>query len=1156
MHITELRIAGFKSFVDPQDLPIEPGLTGVVGPNGCGKSNLLEALRWAMGASSAKAMRGGEMDDLIFSGADGRPARETAEVTLVLDNTRRLAPAEFNTADVLEVTRRLKRGGGSTYRLNGRTVRGKDIQLLFADASTGANSPALVRQGQISELIASKPQNRRRILEDAAGISGLNTRRHEAELKLKAAESNLERLADVSAEVERQLEGLKRQARKARKYAALSEEIASLEAYVAHLKWQAASTAEAEARAALDTARTDVERLTRAAAVAETERLNASEGLQPLREAEQVASAKLGQARIALARLEAERQSARDTAERLQAEQVRLAEDIARERAARDEAEEALARTAEELATLPQPDPEALEAQEARAREALDAAAAARVQAQSEADAAQARVSDLRAQRDAAEQARRRAEARIAALRAEVERLTSDLEALPDADALRREAGEAVDRVSLAEHRRKMADDAVTEAEDAVARRRADEAREAGPRDAARSDLAALDAEIAGLERLLAPGEDVTAPPVVDRVRAAPGYETAVAAALGDDLQAPTDTTAPLYWSHAGRATDDCEPLPAGATPLSDRVTAPPELAARLARCGVVEASDGPRLAAMLRPGQRLVSPDGHLWRWDGFVRTPRAGASGAERLAQQARLDAARAERPALAEALSRADSAHAAAREALRVAEARLTEARKAVAPAQAELDAARRVQTQAEQVAARAELQGETATAALARARADLSAAGDGLEPEQETETAEALTAAEAALRSARERLETARDEETEARGRLNDLTRDREQTERRRAALEREQTAARRRLEAADSRLTALAERDAKVTEEARKAAHAPEALDADLSALAARVEGYERDRKAAADALAEREAASRAAETAAREAVQAASGARESLAAARVKLEGAEARLADCVAEARESFQRTPEGLLTLARAGLDAESLAVLDRGEAERRILILRRDRDALGGVNMDAEAEAEALAERLGTQAEEKADLEAAIAKLRQGVDALNAEGRERLMAAFETVDTHFQALFRALFQGGQAELKLIDAEDPLAAGLEIMAQPPGKRLGTLSLMSGGEQALTAAALIFAVFLSRPAPICVLDEVDAPLDDANVDRFCRMLDEMRSRTDTRFVVITHNAVTMSRMDRLFGVTMRERGVSKLVSVDLGTAEDLVAAE
>ncbi|CAN0467489.1 unnamed protein product, partial [Scytosiphon promiscuus] len=276
-------------------------------------------------------------------------------------------------------------------------------------------------------------------------------------------------------------------------------------------------------------------------------------------------------------------------------------------------------------------------------------------------------------------------------------------------------------------------------------------------------------------------------------------------------------------------------------------------------------------------------------------------------------------------------------------------------------------------------------------------------------------------------------------------------------------------------------------------------------------------------------LSEKKAAIREAEQAARAVVNASSEARENLAGWKVKLENAEGRLEESVEIARNNFQRTPEGLLAIAEAGLEEETMGEFTPRDAERRADELRRTRDQLGGVNRNAEEEAEELEERLGSQVTEKEDLVAAIAKLRQGVDALNAEGRERLLKAFEQVNEHFKALFTALFRGGQAELRLVDADDPLQAGLEIMAQPPGKKLGTLNLMSGGEQALTAAALIFAVFLSRPAPICVLDEVDAPLDDANVDRFCNMLNEMRQRTDTRFVVITHSPVTMSRMDRLF---------------------------
>ncbi|OYW88673.1 MAG: chromosome segregation protein SMC, partial [Hyphomonas sp. 32-62-5] len=565
----------------------------------------------------------------------------------------------------------------------------------------------------------------------------------------------------------------------------------------------------------------------------------------------------------------------------------------------------------------------------------------------------------------------------------------------------------------------------------------------------------------------------------------------------------------------------------------------PGELAARLSQCGLVEAADGARLAKLLKPGQRLVSREGHLWRWDGFTRTPQAPVSAAARLEQQARLDAARAELAPQQTELARLTEALEAARKVRQQAEETLRHVRQLVGPAQKALSDARALAAEAVQAAERASLRRDTGNDALTRAESELAAIAEAMSFATPL-AADEEASLEAALSAARNELTAARAAETESRGRLTDLTRGREQAAARRAALQRDLDSWTARLASADERL----------------ARERPAALTEEIAGLSRELETYENERKAAADALAVKEAAIREADAAARRATAAASQSREELAGWKVKLENAEARLIEAVDLARNNFQRTPEGLLAIAEANLDAETLGAFTPREAESRLDALRRERDQLGGVNMNAEEEAEELESRLGVQLAEKDDLTGAIAKLRQGVEALNAEGRERLVKAFETVNEHFKALFTALFGGGQAELRLVDADDPLNAGLEIFAQPPGKKLGTLNLMSGGEQALTASALIFAVFLSRPAPICVLDEVDAPLDDANVDRFCNMLNEMRQRTDTRFVVITHNPVTMSRMDRLFGVTMREKGVSKLVSVDLAAAEELVAAE
>ncbi len=1153
MQITELRIAGFKSFVDPQTVPVEPGLTGIVGPNGCGKSNLLEALRWAMGANSAKAMRGGEMDDLIFSGSQGRPARETAEVTLVLDNSRRTAPPEFNDSDTLEIERKLRREHGSSYKINGRTVRGKDIQLLFADASTGANSPALVRQGQISELIGSKPQNRRRILEEAAGIAGLNTRRHEAELKLDGAEANLERLSEVSAEVERQLANLKRQVTRARRYRKLSDEIYALEALLAHLRWTEARLAAETARTNLEASSRRVEDLSREDAQRERERLEAGEGLGPLREAEIAASTSLGQARIALAKIDTERRIAADAHGRLMAEALRLAEDLERERAARNEAKVALDHAHAELDALPVDD-EARNAEiEQATRAALDEARIRLANAEATVDDTQAQIANVRALRRASEENAAAQGRRKAQLTAEIERLTQDMAGLEDAVTLVLRLRDSKAAEEAAEVALQAAERAVEAAEANLSSAREVEAAAQPSFDAADRDVRVLETEIAGLFNLLRKADTHLAPPVIERVRVQEGFEKAVAAALGDDLSASTDPSAALYWGGAGI---EPQPFPEGVTPLVDLVDAPRELGARLAQCGLVAPEHGTQLALFLKPGQRLVSREGHLWRWDGFVRTPGAPVSAAARLEQQARLEAAQIKLTPLKAALDQFTQTLSAARTARETAETALRDSRLALAPAQRLLNEARAKVAEASQASERAAMKRDSSGAALARAEADLLAVSEALSYLSQPSQDDQENALDMALAGARDALVVARHAEVEARGRLTDITRGREQALARRSGLMRDVETLTGRIAAADDRIARLTERRVSIDADVETASARPNVLAAEIEALTAKVEALETDRQKVADDLARKEALIREADAAGRRASIAAATAREEFAGWRVKIEIAEARLGEAIELARNTFQRTPEGLLAIAEAGLDGEDLGLFTPREAESRLDLLRRERDQLGGVNMNAEEEANEMEARLGHQLAEREDLVAAIGKLREGVQALNAEGRERLVAAFETVNEHFKALFTALFQGGQAELRLIDAEDPLNAGLEIFAQPPGKKVGTLNLMSGGEQALTATALIFAVFLSRPAPICVLDEVDAPLDDANVDRFCNMLNEMRQRTDTRFVVITHNPVTMSRMDRLFGVTMREKGVSKLVSVDLEAAERLVAAE
>jgi chromosome segregation protein len=1150
VHITELRLHGFKSFVDPARAPITEGLTGVVGPNGCGKSNLLEAVRWVMGATSAKSMRAGDMEDVIFAGSAGRPAREFAEVVVVLSDASGRAPAPFHTDDTLEISRRIRRGMGSTYRINGKEVRAKDVQLLFADAATGANSPALVRQGQVSELIAAKPANRRRILEDAAGVAGLHARRHDADLKLNAAETNLTRLDEVLAEIEGQAASLKKQARQAERYRGLAQTLRETEALLLYRRWTEARERAAEAEERLrDSERASADAAAKVSAAARAAE-SAQDALAPLREEETVATAVLRQLEGVRVGLERDIAEADAAVARCDEDKARADAETARIDALKHDAEAALARLNGEASQLGAADAEAERAALAAAQAAETQAQAARAHAEAALDALNAAAAAAQARARAAADAAIAAKARLQRLEERMRALEAQRAALPAADGFDAGIGDAMVMLQAAKAAHEDARAALNAAETAVEAALSEESAALAPYREAEARVRDLDAEIRALAKL-SPEATSEFPPALAALRVTRGYERALAAALGDDLDAALDARAPTHW---GGAELPALRLPDGAEPLAKKVKAPGALEARLALVGVVEAEQGARLAKQLAPGMRLVSRAGDLWRWDGFVRRAEAPLPAAARLEQQERLAEARVELEAAQAGLQATKAIHD-AKQTERLAAETEVRARRAEAPtrASAEAEAARaleRLEAERTRAAERAtDLGGQ-----LEALGAELSEARDAL-----TDADAALAAAnaemhdEAALAQARAVTEDARRDAAEASGHAQGLARERAQREARRKAVAAEQAQWGARLKDAGARLEALATELAAIAVRRKAAEAAPGAAREKLARLLDDAESAEARRKAAGDRVAEAEAAARVAAETVRALDQAHASARELRAGAEVQAQAAEARVADIEAHAREQTGVAPDGLVELT-GGLASGPLASGPLPDLERRFERLKAERDAAGPVNLRAEEELADAQARIEELTREKDDVVAAVAKLRRAIASLNNEGRARLLKAFEQVDAHFAQLFATLFEGGQANLKLTESDDPLEAGLEIFAQPPGKRLSALSLLSGGEQALTATALIFAVFLANPAPLCVLDEVDAPLDDANVDRFCRMLEAMKGLTTTRFMVITHNPVTMARMDRLYGVTMPEQGSSQLVSVDLGAAKKLAA--
>ncbi len=1141
MRITKLKLSGFKSFVEPAELRIEPGLTGVVGPNGCGKSNLLEAIRWVMGENSPKSMRGGGMEDVIFAGTADRPPRDFAEVVL---------QGQDKDSEELEVTRRIERGTGSAYRVNGRDVRAKDVTLVFADAATGAHSPALVSQGKIAAVISAKPAERRQMLEEAAGIAGLHVRRRDAEIKLRQTETNLARLDDLMAGLDAQMASLRRQARQAERYKTLSDKIQVAEARLLFARWRDAATAANAAREEASAADKVVAAARQFADKAQAAQTEAARALARTRDmlADRRDDASAHGHRMAT--LSSELEAAEQRLADLVRQKTRLESDRSdADRMTRDAAE-ALARLEAETAATEQ----ALgRYEQARPQLAADVEAADRAARAAEFALAKATAdhAGVEAEWRVAEAEIAQAEARLSRIDAEIQRqenARSALAAQGDCDAAVMEAQAKVERSSTLVTELRQALDKQRSRKEELAERRDETANAVA---SSRADLAGIEREFQGLERDREARTRQAAnrhglPIALDRLRAAPGYERALAAVLGRDAKAslglPEGDPEGRFWSGSDA------PAPVTDSLVDHILDCPPQLTARLALVHVTDKDDGRQLA----PGEWLVTKAGALRRWDGFIARGE-GAAEAARLEAENRFAELESKIPNLRETARQAEMASQTAQEELSHLQNELVAADRAIAEA-----------ADAERTALRELDQAEAARDRLTTRLEELDLAGVDL-AEQKRQAAADLAAAREKRGTlpdpvaGRAALETARTANETARITLQNATAALAAHEQA-LALTRERLATQKsdilgwksRASDAARRLADMRQRFEEIESESAVMAAKPESLIQKIEEGEAVRERLGKELADAEEAVSTAREQAATADAQLAEANETLAGVREKRATLTARAENEEERQAEMASISGERFQCPPPVLA--GKFGFEAEEIAHSSKEAATMDRLIA--DRERIGPVNLVAADELAELEAKHGENTAEQAELAEAVNRLRGSIGNLNREGRERLRAAFDEVDTHFRRLFTRLFEGGQAHLALVDSDDPLEAGLEIFAQPPGKRLQSLSLLSGGEQALTAIALIFALFLTNPAPICVLDEVDAPLDDANIDRFCDLLDQMIVETDTRYLIVTHNAVTMSRMHRLYGVTMIEKGVSRLVSVDLAETEELLAAE
>jgi len=858
MEFKKIELTGFKSFVEKTSFFIEKGLTGIVGPNGCGKSNIVEAIRWCMGETSAKSMRGTGMEDVIFSGTANKTSKNIAEVSLILDNSDKDGPIQYKELNSIYVKRRIVKDKGSRYFINDKEVRARDVQTLFADLSTGAHSPSMISQGRIGALVTAKPTDRKAILEEAAGISGLHVRRHESELRLNSAENNLKRADELKRQQEKQLENLKKQALEASKYKLISEEIKKIEAGLYYIKLMEIEKERSSSKEIASEADDEISGLT--IEINHNNNLLEEENikLKPLRDQNIEILSKLQRLNLEFQSLEDEEKRAKTEKDRLLTFENTIEMDIEREKNIISDAQSNEKRLNEEKNGLIDTEKKYYD-----------------LEKQTQLDL-QIATEELKKEQD------------------KLERISKNL-------SLNSQGKEFINYLNN------------------------------------------INQNLENAKIYLENNENKKALDAIDNIILSVKNETKKfkTATEKNSINEITELTNKIKLSQEKYA-----------SALSKHHSIQTETVRRQAR---------------------IKNIDIEIQNWKNLK-------FNSEKMAK---------------ELLSRVD-----------------------------------KIKVEIEIIAKLPE------TIAIKKGQL----------------------------------MENTSTTENEKQSLSNQLA----QAEVKYQEINKQQ----------------------KIVEEKMMLA---------------------RENKARSGAT----------------------------------VEGLENRKKDLLGRIKNDLNINEKNLLINS----NLKDLTTFPNViEQEDKLDAKKNQREQLGSVNLRADEETEQYKTTIKKMEQDREDLVSAIAKLRTSINELNQKGRERLLEAFEKVNRKFNEVYTKLFSGGNAKLELIDSDDPLEAGLEMLVSPPGKRLQSITLLSGGEQALTALSLTFAVFLTNPAPICILDEVDAPLDDANVTRFCALLNELTKITTTKFIIITHHALTMSRVDRLYGVTMPEKGVSQLVSVDLEKAEELVA--
>ena len=1136
MKFQSVRISGFKSFLEPTEIQMNMGLTGVVGPNGCGKSNIVEAIKWIMGENSARQMRGDGMDDVIFSGTNERPSRNFAEVSIKLDNSEKKAPAIFNHYDEIEITRKIEREKGSVYRVNGKQVRARDIQLIFADNGTGARSSGIVGQGRIAQIIDSNPEDRRVILEEAANIKGLHSRRHEAELKLKGASDNLDRLSDIEQTYKEQLIELEKQGRKAARYRSVGERIRKAEATLFFNLMNNAKKEANDLDIQLKKANENVSQGQIKVAEHIKSQLHLANKIPDLKKDEAEKAATLQTLNITKIKLDEEKSSAQNALQNIINQINLINNDIARESEIKEDAKKSLSTLLTEEKNLKE-DSENFSTKITKATDLVK-------KLRSISDAADDKLSTITSEIYSIKSDKSDLEKRINNLKQKIEVTQNQLANFnieDDKNRFKLDKEKIINLKKLIQENNQLNDGYKVELEKLEKL----ETRLIEEKNTAVFEFNKVNLEFDSLSTLL--GRDTLNSNTLEKtIGNINNLEEAIGSVLGETLLAPIlsddqSTENTTYWRDDFKTISPAS-LPESVIPIVTKITKSSILDTALKGVGIVNNKEiAFKLQKKLTFGQALTTPSGGLWRWDGFVQPQGVQNSYSERLQQIARLRLLQNKLPSLEENQS--------------LSEKRLDECFNNIKKYKDDLSNLQVKLSSLISESNQLELQNTKVESKLLSSEAlikelkntERMSLEELSELEKEFNNSLNLPSLLAEELKVRNNADQSRNELTDAMAAEQQIKSEESFQSRNLIQLGHQKENWKVREEEAKTRLISLEERLKTLQDEKNRLSTLPESFEKKEVELNIKIEEAISNRNIAADQLVKNETSLNDADKQVREAEKVVSTLREEMIKIEALLNLSKAKIQNIEERVFEKLKMKSTELnkfINTKEEDQPIKSIEIL-----EKTLQRLLNERETLGAVNLRAEDEMNEMLNKIEVMSKERVDLEEAIAKLRSGIFELNKEGRQRLKESFEEVNENFKQLFQKLFGGGNAELRLVGNEDPLQAGLEVLASPPGKKMQLLSLLSGGEQALTAISLIFSVFLCNPAPICILDEVDAPLDDTNVGRFCDLLNQIVDETNTYFMVITHHRLTMAKMDRLFGVTMEQKGISKLVSVDLEQA-------